>query len=55
MSYLMWWSFVFRASMRWVIVGGRFGRLVIVVGGFSISCSRASIEVVWWCCCWGGW
>jgi len=35
-------------------VGGWFGWLVIVVGGFSISCSRASIEVVWWWWCWGG-
>ena len=53
MSYLMWWSLVFRASMRWVIVSGWFGRLVVVVDGFSISRLRASSKNVWWCCCWG--
>ena len=51
MRDFIWWSLVFRASIRWVIVVGWFGWLVIVVDVFSISCSRAFSGVVWWCFC----
>ncbi len=49
MRGLMWWSFVGRASMRWVIVSVwfRFGRSVLVGGGFSFFNSLAPGEVVW--------
>jgi len=54
MSDFKWWSLVFRAFMRWVIVGGWFEWLVIVVDEFSISYSRSFSGVVLWCFIWEG-
>ena len=42
MNSLILWSSVVRACMRWVIVGGCCGVLVMVVGRLSVSRLMAS-------------